>query len=107
MTYKFRHETSQLCDCGSGLHVLSHSRICESCERYNAAVKAQTAAAECFAETRIQHYAGPKHAWLNAFGAFGFDDKGVMVRTATAEEVAPFAELTTMVRRISKPTEWT
>lgn len=101
MTYKFRHETSLLCDCGSGLHILSHSRMCESCERYNAAVKAQQAAADHFAMTRIHHPALPIQAHLNVFGAFGRNSKGVSAQTATPEEAAPFVALTTEARKAS------
>lgn len=102
MSYKFRHETNLFCDCGSGLKVLSHSRMCKSCECYNAAVAAQQAAANSLAMTRIHHPMQPLRAWLNEFGAFGRDNNGVMVQVATAEEVAPFSALTTEARKASE-----
>lgn len=101
MTRKFRAETNRLCDCGSGLPVLTHSRFCCACEAYNAAVAAQKAAAESFAKARCMGHV-PGGAWLNKFGAFADDGKQRGIQVASAQEAKPFVELTESARRAAK-----
>jgi hypothetical protein len=81
-------------------HPLRDHRSCPSCELYNAAVEAQQAAAHSLAMPRSK--CKPRdRAWLNEFGAFVQTDTTVQV--ATAEEVAPFAQLTTRAREVFRP----
>ena len=101
MPRKFRAETSRLCDCGSGMPVLTHSRLRYSCEAYNAAVAAQGAAAEAFAKTRCRGHV-PGRAWLNKFGAFADDGKRRSIQVASPDEVKPFVELTHLARVAAK-----
>lgn len=101
MPRKFRAETSILCNCGSGLPVLTHSRLCYSCEAHNAAVAAQKAAAEAFAKARCRGHV-PGSAWLNNFGAFTDNGKQRGIQVASAQEVKPFTDLTSSARAAAK-----
>lgn len=98
---RFRTPTGLRCNCGSGLPVLTHSRLCYSCEAYNAAVKAMQAFAKALAATRLPNNSGDG-AWVNEFGCFGRDDKVVGLDVATAEEVAAVERLTTEVRHAAE-----
>lgn len=88
MPRKFRQPTGRLCDCGSGLPVLTHSRLCYSCEVYNAWVAAQQSFAAKLASIRLRENTGDG-AWVNDFGCFGRDERTVGLDVATAAEVAP------------------
>lgn len=79
--------------CGTELR----KKRCPSCELYNAAVSAQQAAAKSLAEA--SGIAG--HAWVNEYGIFVQPDDGSGTKVlATPEAAKPFAELTTLARRV-------
>jgi hypothetical protein len=67
---------------------------CLSCQLYNAAVRAQKAAAKSIARDR-----GAEPSHLNETGVYGWRD-GQCMLIATAEEAAPFAALTTRARAV-------
>jgi phage FluMu protein Com len=67
---------------------------CPGCELYNAAVSAQQAAAESLAKVRGKP--GYGRAWLNEYGIFADEQIG------SAEEAAPFAELTRLALRAGR-----
>jgi hypothetical protein len=97
MARKFRQPTSSFCDCGSGLYVLTHSRVCQSCEAYNAAVCAVRAAAESLAKARCKdHVYG--NAWLNKYGCFATSEEFCGIQVASADEVKPFDALWRLAR---------
>lgn len=64
---------------------------CVCCERYNAAVAAQGAAALALAQARCTGKV--TRAWLNEHGVFA-EVRGRTLQIGTAEEAAPFHELT-------------
>lgn len=97
----FRQPTAVLCDCASGMPVLTHSRVCASCEAHNAAVAAQRAAAESFAKARCKGHV-PGGAWLNRFGCFATTKEHHGILVASPKEVAPFVELTERARDAAK-----
>lgn len=95
---KFRRQTSALCTCGSGLYVLTHSRMCQSCEAYNAAVCAVKAAAESLAKARCRDHI-PGRAWINEHGCFASSEEFVGIQVASADEVKVFCQLSHLARR--------
>lgn len=64
---------------------------CVCCERYNAAVAAQGAAALSIAQSRMKGKVD--RAWLNEHGIFA-EQNGRIRQIGTAEEAEPFHELT-------------
>jgi hypothetical protein len=66
-------------------------KLCRSCALYNAAVAGAETAAQRFAESVDPR---AKRAWVNQYGIFAYVD-GVSVQLGSAEEAAPFDQLTT------------
>lgn len=71
--------------------------VCPSCELYNAAVDAQRRAATAIAKSRRPT---ATDAWINPHGVFAWVG-GIAMQVGTAEEAAPFAELTTRARVVN------
>jgi hypothetical protein len=71
---------------------------CPSCTLYDAAVEAGQIAARSIARARVP---GMRRAWLNLHGIFAEDAAGTVRQIGTAEEAAPFANLTTEARAVS------
>lgn len=97
MARKFRQPTGRLCDCGSGLPVLTHSRLCYACEVHNAWVAAQKAFAVKLASIRLRANTGDG-AWVNQYGCFGCDEKEIGIDVASSDEVAPLEGVITQLR---------
>jgi len=84
----------EMCNCE-----LNSSDECPSCNLYNAAVRAQQAAAKQIAEDFNPR---ADRAWLNEHGVFAYLD-GVTVQPGTPAMAAPFVALTAVVRTVRFP----
>ena len=82
--------------CGCGCNVMENGE-CPSCAVYNAAVRAQHAAAHAIAKEFSPHC---RRAWLNEHGVFAWLH-GKARQVASPEVAAPFVALTTAARMVT------
>lgn len=92
-----KRSPTRRCDCGTEM-VINIPKVltCPSCDLYNAAVRAQQAAAK---EIASAYHVRAKDAWLNQYGVFA-DIDGIKRQIGTPEQAAPFAALTAAARKV-------